>query len=100
MAANGRIALLIMKPEFDYSRLHKSNSVLIQEQIGVIAAKNAKPLYSHEIVQKGMPLDPSSADSGGRRVFMAGPTMPPVAAGSLPGYATRSGPGPGMRTRG
>ena len=111
-AADEHMALIVVAPEFDCAALHPDNASLIQEQIAAIAAKSDKPIYNHQIIQKGLaassaPLAPPAA------IVPAGGAPAPAPSGGsspfpyqtrqagLPGGSSQPAPGRfGYRTKG
>jgi hypothetical protein len=114
-AKDDGIGLLIVRPEFDYSRLARTGPAQIRSQIQEVA-KKGEPLYSWQIERKGLAAEqalwqvlgrlaplPVAAGQYGRRIATTA-DLPHASnkaldSGAAPGYATRDGPGLGFRTK-
>jgi hypothetical protein len=114
-AQDAGVALHLVKPAFDYRRLHPVDPAIIQSQLQSLARMAGRPLCVHELLLKGgqaaaqqqnasepSPATPLESTGIVRKVFhqQATESSPPSTTGAasdrLFRYQNKQGPPPGM----
>ena len=67
VAANKNVALHIVRPTFDYTRLHPKDREIIKTQFQGLFA-NSKPVYSHKVVHRAFESETSTKVKSSRPV--------------------------------
>jgi hypothetical protein len=120
VAVDEGIALHVLKPGFQFGKLHGADPVVIQDQLQNLSRiRRAQPLFAHQVIHKGIAeqvaqapaVAPASAGATGPSAGLGvkygvlrpmpaqgggAPPAPPGGSSRPSGYMTKNGPPPGM----